>query len=530
MDDEARDELAAEGAASPLEGSAAEESPGTRVTEEPSDPDPGPGEPPVDEPPADEPPVSEPDTGAPPIGEPPVEQPPADSMPADATPAAPESSDAPHAMGDTAEIAAIEESLTDTDDEAPSVAEGDGAPVASDSSVADADASAAVLALEPVPGVDLGPEGRSNVWVWVGLVVGVLIALAALGYLWWYQVGRDITVPNVVGKLPAQATQALNDAGLRLGKVSEEPTESAPAGTVISQVPPASSTSKPGSAVSFVLAAAPTSAKVPNVAGRKYEEAVELLASARLAAYRVDSYSSTVAVGFVESQLPTMGAQLQPGAVVALAVSKGPAPSQATVPRLAGLTESEAVAALSSAGFSGNAYRSYSASVTAGSVATQSPAPGTSATYGSAVQYLVSQGPGTASVSVPDVKGLSRSEAEKRLTNAGLKPQVIEAPSVSVAKGMVASQMPPAGSKTAKGGVVGLLVSKGNLSRAAAPTIVGKPSEEASKAVSSAGFTPFIVQVKTAEYPAGQVFQQWPLGGTQWPLRFPILALAAKAP
>ena len=38
---------------------------------------------------------------------------------------------------------------------------------------------------------------------------------------WWLLAGQKVTVPDVAGKSQAEATQALQDAGLKLGAVSE---------------------------------------------------------------------------------------------------------------------------------------------------------------------------------------------------------------------------------------------------------------------------------------------------------------------
>ena len=72
------------------------------------------------------------------------------------------------------------------------------------------------------------------------------------------------------------------------------------------------------------------------------EEAEKNLATARLRPYRVEGYNPDVGVNMVASQVPSAGVELQPGSVVALAVSQGPAPAQIRVPKLIGLKEEDA--------------------------------------------------------------------------------------------------------------------------------------------------------------------------------------------
>ncbi|HSK47103.1 MAG TPA: PASTA domain-containing protein [Coriobacteriia bacterium] len=489
---------------------------------------PTPAEPPIEEPPTPPaPPVEEP-----PSGEPSVEEPPAGDSSAEA-------STAPGEL--TGELAAIEESLSDDEGDLP--VEGPDTSLSSDEYDADAqvpaeDALSQTAVLEPLDPqqtdeelaseVDMGPERRSNAWVWVGLAAGVLIAAAAVGYAWWYTTARPIAVPSVIGKLPAPAVQAINDAGLRLGKVTEIPTETAPPGTVVEQSPVAFTQLKPNGTVAIVLAASPKGAKVPNVMGQTADAAAATLAEQRLVAFRVESFAATAAAETVVSQLPTAGAELQPGTLVAIAVSKGPAPTQLRVPTITGLKEADAEALLDASDLRYVGYRSFNASVSAGVVMTQSPSPESFIPYDGVVQYAVSEGAGVTAVTVPNVVSDKRSAAVQELKQRGLKPTVREVSNPSVLEGRVIAQMPLANSRTAKGAKVGLLVSKGAATSAPVPSLNGLTSEEASKTVRSAGFTPVFVEVATAEHPGGQVFGQFPDAATAWMLRLPVIAVVAR--
>ncbi|TNY37776.1 Stk1 family PASTA domain-containing Ser/Thr kinase [Thermomonospora catenispora] len=94
-------------------------------------------------------------------------------------------------------------------------------------------------------------------------------------------------------------------------------------------------------------------------------------------------------------------------------------------------------------------------------------------------------------VEVPDVEGKRREEAEKALTDAGLKVgEVTEEYSDEVAKGRVISTDPAAGEQVATGESVNLVVSKGKEppQKALVPDVTGQPAESARQTLEQAGF------------------------------------------
>lgn len=72
-------------------------------------------------------------------------------------------------------------------------------------------------------------------------------------------------VPNVVGMTQAAATSAIANAGFSVGTVTEAPSETVPAGQVISQNPAAGTSAAPGSAVSFVVSTGGATATAPEL-------------------------------------------------------------------------------------------------------------------------------------------------------------------------------------------------------------------------------------------------------------------------
>lgn len=391
-------------------------------------------------------------------------------------------------------------------------------------------------ALEFLTAYDLGaprelegmPDERSRSGLWLAVAAAALVAIVASGLALW-NATRPVTVPDLVGRGPAEATQILNDFSFRLGSVSETPTETVAPGTVVTQKPAAGEQLSAGERVSIVVAVVPDRAKVPSVVGRTRESAISAAAAARLVPRIVESFSAAVGEGTVVAQLPEAGLELAPGEPVVIVVSRGPAPAQVGVPRLDGLNEAEANQLLAANRLKALYYRSYDASVPAGDIISQSPLARSSSPLGSIVQVLVSQGAGAASVIVPEVTGDTESSATSGLKLAGLKVAVTKTPSSSVAAGRVISQMPSAGRGVGSGATVGLLVSTGPEADISTPDLSGTSAAAAGEAVKAAGLEPVVVPVTRADAPADTVWAQYPAPGEATKRGYPVVMMVSRA-
>lgn len=109
-----------------------------------------------------------------------------------------------------------------------------------------------------------------------------------------------------------------------------------------------------------------------------------------------------------------------------------------------------------------NMTEEYSDTYAKGLVMEQDPESDTELEEGKTIKLVVSKGQKTEDkVSVPDVRGKTKSSASSELTAAGFKVSTKEAYSDDVAKGEVVSQTPSQGSKVAKNTTVVITVSKG---------------------------------------------------------------------
>ena len=206
---------------------------------------------------------------------------------------------------------------------------------------------------------------------------------------------------------------------------------------------------------------------MPNVTGKTQSDAESAIKGAGLVPVVYKGSSSSVASGKVYGQVPSAGSKVEKGSEVGIFVSTGPAPTTSTavsVPNVVGKSEADAQSALQAAGLVGVKYTGYSSTVAKGMVIQQLPAAGSKVDKGTQVGYQVSLGkPPTSapSVKVPNVVGMTSAAATKALTDAGLKPIVVEDWDETVAEDKVIAQLPDPGVSVAPGSSVAVSVSKG---------------------------------------------------------------------
>jgi serine/threonine-protein kinase len=136
---------------------------------------------------------------------------------------------------------------------------------------------------------------------------------------------EQISVPALVALSSADAArQALNDAGLNLGAVVEQPSTQ-PAGYVLAQDPAAGAQVDSGSAVNITVSSGQVT--VPNVVGASEAQARSDLAQAGFDTQVVVLTDSTALGGTVLAQSPQAGQTLARGSVVTISVAASPQPT-----------------------------------------------------------------------------------------------------------------------------------------------------------------------------------------------------------
>ncbi len=164
-----------------------------------------------------------------------------------------------------------------------------------------------------------------------------------------------VQVPDLVGQTADYAEAKLAELELEPERQPDQYSDTVPAGSVMSQDPPAGTEVQKGSRVKYVVSKGPeppAAVTVPDLGGLTVEEARDRLAASGLALGSVSEvYSSSIPAGEVISQNPAAGQSVDEGTAVSIVVSKGPEPpSTVTVPSVVGKTEAAAGAEISAAG------------------------------------------------------------------------------------------------------------------------------------------------------------------------------------
>jgi len=131
---------------------------------------------------------------------------------------------------------------------------------------------------------------------------------------------RQIQIPPVVGLTQALAQDALEKAGLEVGDVRDQESQSA-RGAVLSTAPAAGSAVSPSTRVDLVVSSGPPAVNAPDVVGQSYSAARAMLEQVglRLGDVTTDSLATGIPQTVI-SQTPAAGARLAPGARVSLSI------------------------------------------------------------------------------------------------------------------------------------------------------------------------------------------------------------------
>jgi serine/threonine-protein kinase len=309
------------------------------------------------------------------------------------------------------------------------------------------------------------PKRRRGPWPWI---LGALVALAAVLAVAVYatrSTTATVVVPSVIGLSQAEAKQALADAKLEAGTITERAGTDKSPGTVLSQDPAKDSKVDEGAKVDLVVAAKSELIVVPDVVGSRRDNAVSNLSAAGLEAAVTEAPDASVPAGSVVSQSPKAGQQVPAGTQVGITVSTGAAATTVDVPNVVGLPLTTATQKLGTAGLGATPFEDYSDTVAAGNVISQAPGAGTSVATGTPIAMIVSRGPAptqTPEVKVPDVVGNTLADATTALEAAGLAVSGVKTDGSGKPADEVLYQTPGAGQTVPKGSQVVLVVSSGS--------------------------------------------------------------------
>jgi beta-lactam-binding protein with PASTA domain/predicted Ser/Thr protein kinase len=197
---------------------------------------------------------------------------------------------------------------------------------------------------------------------------------------------------------------------------------------------------------------------VPDVVGETEEDAEDILEELGFQVRFEREFSDEERRGIVIEQDPEPDTPGEEGDAVTLIISKGE--QGVEVPSVVGLSQDEAFAAITEAGLEVGNVTEEDSEEEEGTVLEQSP-PGDSKTDPeTAVDLVVSGGPGT--VTVPDVVCQDIDEAQAEISDAGLQFDVVGSQfSEECPEGTVAEQNPGGGAEVTQGSTVRVVESEG---------------------------------------------------------------------
>lgn len=216
--------------------------------------------------------------------------------------------------------------------------------------------------------------------------------LSALTAMRFAVQGREVSMPDVVGKLSAPAQQILRGRGVGM-KVEDRIYSSLPVDTVVRQSPPPNMRVKTGQSAHVVLSLGPQAVTIAPLQNRSLRAAqVELLRGGMQLGEVSSAYLPAGDADTVTQQDPAPGTMNITGPHVNLLVSLGSRPAAYVMPELDGLPLGEGQAKLGSAGLRvSRVSATPTLDAPAGTIVGQSPARGQRVDAGSSIELLVAQ-------------------------------------------------------------------------------------------------------------------------------------------
>ena len=200
---------------------------------------------------------------------------------------------------------------------------------------------------------------------------------------------------------------------------------------------------------------------VPNLVGKDVVSALELLTDLQLnTKVNGSEYSDQFPKNHVTFQEPEAGSEIKKDRDVRIMISKGT--RHIIMPNLLALSEQQARMIMEENGISrGHLSRTFNPNIETDHVIVQIPAAGATVTRGASVNLLVSKGPRSADIMMPDLAGLSLDEAVFKIERANLVLGPIESQfHKQKQRNSVLGQEPLAGYRIVENSTVKLVINR----------------------------------------------------------------------
>ncbi|WP_249375321.1 MULTISPECIES: PASTA domain-containing protein, partial [unclassified Actinomyces] len=318
----------------------------------------------------------------------------------------------------------------------------------------------------------------SRWWVWALIVALLIAAGVGIGLLMTDRLGSGTpaptatataaSVPDVKGMSESEARSAIEGAGLVFVKGSDVASDEIPAGQAVSSEPGAGTSAVLGTEITVHFSAGSAMVEVPDVSDMTQEQAKEALEKAGLKVGTVTAEDAAkIAKDKVVRTSPVAGTSVKRGESVGLVVSTG----KTSVPDLTDMTQEQARQALEEAGLKvGDVVSGDSDADHKDLVLSSDPATGSQVDLGTYVSIVVGSGQ-AASLPVPDVRGMTQTQAREALT--GFTQVIFQSRTTTNANedGLVLEVTPAPGSTISADTLV--TVTLGKYQAAPAPTASG---------------------------------------------------------
>lgn len=203
----------------------------------------------------------------------------------------------------------------------------------------------------------------------------------------------DVEVPNLIGLNFSDVNKDKTTYNFRWD-VTNTYDKDKPLDIIISQDPePSVKKIKEGSTISIVVNSEETTINLPNIDGRRKDEAVQKIKAVNLIPEVLMVLDNQTAEGYVKQTYPLAGSKITIGSSVKIYISKKAGESKIEIPNLVGLTLSEAQTKLSEAGLNYNGYTYMESTVSKDKVVAQNPLRGAKVNKGTNVSVILSEGP-----------------------------------------------------------------------------------------------------------------------------------------
>lgn len=174
------------------------------------------------------------------------------------------------------------------------------------------------------------------------VVVSIIVCIVIFGFSDMFEKVPEVTVPNLVGQVYDEVIKDEEYSNIKIEQKNTEFSDEYEAGYIIDQEIKAGIKIKEGQTLYVVVSKGLSMTDVPDVTNLSYAEAEDQLKKKGLKATKVEQFDATVAKGSVIKTDPAKGTQVKTNTVVTVYVSMGEDEQPIVVPKLIGMTVSQA--------------------------------------------------------------------------------------------------------------------------------------------------------------------------------------------